>query len=117
MRGSEDRRYAISEVSELTGVPPHVLRQWEGRYGGVLKPKRDRANRRIYSARDIEIVERIHHLTREEGLTTAGAKQRLAEELAGGSRPKSNRDIVELIDNIENEARAILEILDQNEAK
>ena len=114
MRGPEDRRYAISEVSELTGVPPHVLRQWEDRYG-ALNPKRSRANRRIYSARDIEIVQRIQHLTREEGLTTAGAKQRLAEELAGGSRPKSNRDMVELIDNIENETRAILEILDQGE--
>ena len=116
MRGPEDRRYAISEVSELAGVPAHVLRQWEDRYG-VLKPKRDGANRRSYSARDIEIIQRIQQLTREEGLTTAGAKQRLAEELSGGSRPKTNRDVVELIDNIEKEARAILEILDQNEKK
>lgn len=116
MRVSEHRKYTISEVSELTGIPQHVLRQWEKRYPD-LRPKRDGANRRTYNARDIDVVQRIQHLTREEGLTTAGAKQRLAEELAGGSRPKTTRDIVELIDSIENEARAIMQILDQSEKK
>lgn len=116
MRSPENRRYAISEVSELTAVSPHVLRQWEERYP-QLKPKRDRANRRTYNTHDIEIVQRIQQLTHEEGMTTAGAKQRLAEELAGGSRPKTNRDVVELIDNIQSEARAIMEILDRKETK
>ncbi len=108
-----NRRYAISEVSEQTGVAIHVLRQWEARFP-QLKPKRDRANRRYYTEADIEIVRRIKQLLRHENLRTAGARKRLAQELIGEGRPKTNSEIVDLIDRIEAEARAILDLLDDS---
>lgn len=110
----DDRRYAIAEVSELVGVPSHVLRQWESRIG-PFKPRRDRANRRIYSVGDIEIARRIKQLLRDEKMTTQGAAKRLEEELKGEGRPKTNTETLDLIDKIDEEVRAIVDILDKYE--
>lgn len=109
----ENRRYRISEVSDMVGVPSHVLRQWETRFT-QLKPKRDRANRRYYLPEDVEIARRIKELLRNEKLTSRGASRRLSQELFGEGRPRTNREARELIDKIENEVRAMRDILDRD---
>jgi DNA-binding transcriptional MerR regulator len=73
--------YAIGEVSELTGLEPHVLRYWESEFA-VLKPKKNRAGRRIYTEDDIAVLQRIQHLLREEKYTIEGARQALELEQA-----------------------------------
>ena len=98
----------------MVGVPAHVLRQWESRFT-AFKPKRDRSSRRIYSLGDIEIARRIKQLLRDEKMTTKGAAKRLEEELKGEGRPKTNTDALELIDKIDQEVRAIVDILDKYE--
>ena len=113
MKPLEDRRYAISEVSELTGVPVHVLRYWERRLV-QLKPKRDRANRRYYSAADIEIVRRIKHLVRHEKMTAAGAGRRVSQEIQGEGRPRTRKEAIDLLDHIEGEVRRLLGLLDSD---
>ena len=112
MADLDDRRYGIAEVSELVEVPPHVLRHWESEIG-PFKPRRDRANRRIYSVRDIEIARRIKQLLRDEKMTLKGVSRRLEEELKGEGRPKTNTDALELIDKIDEEVRAMVDILDK----
>lgn len=104
-----NRRYSIGDVSEFTELPLHTLRQWQRQFP-QLNPKRDRANRRYYTVRDIEIVMRIKHLVRQEKMTLAGARVRLAQELHGEGRPRSNREALELARKIEAEARAMLRI-------
>lgn len=69
-------------MSEATGLKPHVLRYWETEFE-ALRPKKNRAGNRTYTARDIEIVERIQRLLREEKYTIEGARAALARELAG----------------------------------
>ena len=113
MQALEDRRYRISEVSDLTDIPVHALRQWEARYP-QLKPKRDRSNRRYYMPEDIGIVRRIKELVRHEKLTAEGASLRLSEELYGEGRPKSNLEMRQLLGKIEGEARALLDMLDDD---
>jgi DNA-binding transcriptional MerR regulator len=71
---------SIREVSEATGLKPHVLRYWETEFD-VLRPKKNRAGNRTYTARDIEIVERIQRLLREEKYTIEGARSALDREL------------------------------------
>ena len=110
----DGRYYRISEVSELTGVPTHVLRQWEDRFR-QLKPNRNRANRRRYTAADIEIVRRIKQLLWIEKMTTEGARRRLAEELRGEGRPQTRQEAIELIDAIEREVRDMIDLLDSEE--
>ena len=106
----EGRRYGISEVSELTDVPVHLLRQWESRFT-QLKPKRDRANRRYYTAADIDIVRRIKYLVKHEGMTMPGVERQLTRELLGEGRPKTRKEILDLIDTIDEEVRTLLDML------
>lgn len=73
--------YSISEVAELTGLEPHVLRYWESEFE-QLRPKKNRAGNRVYTERDIAVVRRVKHLLREEKYTIEGARQVLARDAA-----------------------------------
>ena len=103
--------HSISEAGDLTGVPPHLLRQWEERFP-QLRPRRLRTGRRAYTARDIAIVRRIKTLLKHEGMTTQGARARLAQELGEAGRPKNKQEMLDIVDRIADEARAILGLPD-----
>ena len=66
--------YSIGEVSERINQKPHVLRYWEEEFD-VLSPRKNRAGRRIYTDDDIETVERIRRLLKDEKYTIEGARQ------------------------------------------
>jgi DNA-binding transcriptional MerR regulator len=68
--------YSIREVSERTGLKPHVLRYWETEFE-QLRPKKNRAGNRAYTERDVETVEAIQRLLRDEKYTIEGARQAL----------------------------------------
>jgi DNA-binding transcriptional MerR regulator len=80
--------YTISEVSELCGVKPHVLRYWEGEFP-TLRPRKGRGGSRRYRRRDIEEVLAIKSLLHEQGYRIAGARKHLAQRTAApaGSAP------------------------------
>ncbi len=106
-----ERRLKISEVSELTHIAPHLLRQWEAKFP-QLHPRRDRSGRRYYLKRDVEIIRRIHFLLRHEKMTIDGARLRLAQELHGEGRPKTNQEVIDLLDKINDEVRDMMDLLD-----
>ena len=108
-----DRRYAIGDVSDIIGVDTQQLRRWEAKFP-QLKPKRDRAKRRYYTTADIEIVRRIKYLLRHEKMTMDGARIRLAQELHGEGRPRTRQEAIDLLDKMENEIRAMIDILDSD---
>ena len=108
-----DKRYSISEVAEITGVPQHLLRQWEERFSPLLRPRRTRTNQRYYEKGDIEIVRRIKYLIRQEGLTSEGARTQLAKELRGEGRPRSDREAIELLHQIESEIQAMFDLIEK----
>jgi DNA-binding transcriptional MerR regulator len=74
--------YSIREVSEMTGLKPHVLRYWESEFPD-LQPKKNRAGNRAYTEPDIELVRRIQHLVHEEKYTLEGARQVLERDAEG----------------------------------
>ncbi len=71
--------YKIGEVSEITGVQPHVLRYWESEFR-LIKPEKNSAGHRVYRKRDLMLVLRIKQLLYQERYTIAGAKTRLLQE-------------------------------------
>ncbi|TSE18213.1 MerR HTH family regulatory protein [Tepidimonas alkaliphilus] len=71
------RYFTISEVSELCGVKPHVLRYWEQEFT-QLRPMKRRGNRRYYQHHEVLLIRRIRELLYEEGFTIQGARHRLA---------------------------------------
>lgn len=72
--------YSISEVAELTGVKPHVLRYWESEFSD-LRPKKNRAGNRSYRDKDIRTVLAIRDLLYQQGYTIQGARMQLRERL------------------------------------
>ncbi len=75
--------YTISEVSQICGVKPHVLRYWESEFPN-LRPRKDRGGSRRYRHRDIEEVLSIRTLLHEEGYRIAGARKLLQQRKQGG---------------------------------
>ena len=70
---------SISEVSEMLGVKPHVLRYWETQFG-MLRPKKNRAGNRMYRPEELKTLQRIKELLYERRFTIAGARRRLLDE-------------------------------------
>jgi DNA-binding transcriptional MerR regulator len=68
--------YSIGEVSDIVGYDPHVLRYWEQEFD-ELSPRKNRAGRRVYTDDDIEVIDRIRYLLKDEKYTIEGARQAL----------------------------------------
>ena len=73
------RYYTISEVADMAGLKPHVLRFWEKSLP-MLRPRRNRAGNRMYTERDIAVVQLVRRLLYEEGYTVKGARDRLKSD-------------------------------------
>src|SRR5262249_12331484 len=73
--------FKAAEVCDLAKVQPYVLRSWEAEFPD-LGVARTAGGPRVYRRSDVEQVLRIKHLLLVEGLTLAGARRRLEEEIA-----------------------------------
>ena len=72
----------IGELSAETGLPHHVLRYWETRFGS-LRPLTRAGNRRYYRPEDAALVRRIDGLLNREGYTIRGVQLLLDGEKRG----------------------------------
>ena len=75
--------YSISEVCDMTGLKPHVLRYWETAFL-MLKPSKNQAGNRTYRPKDVELIRLIKKLLYDERFTVDGARQKL-EEMKDGN--------------------------------
>ncbi len=89
---SERGVFMISVAAELAHMHPQTLRMYEAR--GLIEPKRSPKNTRLYSQRDLELLQRIQQLT-AEGLNLAGVERVLALErrLAELEQAKSEKGV------------------------
>ena len=85
--------YSIGEVAAMLGVAPSVLRFWETEFD-CIRPVKNRRGSRSYTTRDIELLRRIHYLTRDCGYTLEGAREQLRQ------RPLDNPKM-EVINNLQ----------------
>ena len=69
--------FMISVAAELAHMHPQTLRTYEAR--GLIEPQRSPKNTRLYSQRDVELLQRIQQLT-AEGLNLVGVERVLALE-------------------------------------
>jgi len=72
---SDEPKYTIKKVSDLTGILPVTLRAWERRYG-VLSPERKENRYRLYSDRDVAIVKWLNNQT-SSGISISTAASNL----------------------------------------
>lgn len=89
--GIQKLYYSIGEVSDMTDLEQHVLRYWESEFE-QLKPRKNRAGRRIYTEEDIAMVRRVHYLLKDEKYTIEGARQVLDREADLDRTEKTHKD-------------------------
>jgi DNA-binding transcriptional MerR regulator len=82
--------FKIGEVSELAGLPSHVLRFWETEFAAI-RPKRTATGQRLYTPADVKRILEIKHLLYDKKFTIAGARQHLKSKSAGQRRIDSKR--------------------------
>lgn len=64
----------MGEVSKLTGLEPHVLRNWEKTYS-QLSPKKNNAGNRVFKEREVELIFKIKSLLMEKKYSPDGVKK------------------------------------------
>jgi len=69
--------YRIKEVSNITGLQPHVLRYWEQEFKNI-KPVKSSKGQRLYKRKDLEAILLIKRLLYEKRFTIDGAKKYLS---------------------------------------
>lgn len=72
--------YSIGEVAELLQVNASLLRFWEKEFNLSVSKKNKKGNR-LYTAKEIEKIQRIYHFVKVEGYTLEGAKKALKSKV------------------------------------
>jgi len=112
--------YRIGDVSEITGIKPHILRYWEAEFS-VLHPRKNDAGQRLYERRDVELVIEIKKLLYEQRYTISGAKKFLARQhkqvLKKSVPAKAPGDMSVALKICRQELRGLLALLDRNGRK
>ena len=77
--------YSISEVAKMFDVNESTLRFWEKEFD-IIQPRKTKNGTRFYKQEDIDNVRVVYHLVKEQGLTLAGARQKLKDNREGAIR-------------------------------
>ena len=101
--------YTIGEVSEITETKPYVLRYWEKEFP-YLQPIKNKAGHRVYSQKDIFIINNIRELLYEKGYSIAGAKKVLWKILLG----ETDISLQDILEEIKGDLKELLNIIDSN---
>lgn len=84
---SEKLYYTMGEASAILNVAPSLLRFWEKEFDAVA-PKKNKKGNRLYTKSDLETLKLIYFLTREQGHTLQGAREKLK-----GSRESAEKNM------------------------
>ena len=71
-RDDSDPRYVISVAARMLSTQTHTLRYYERI--GVVEPCRSRGNIRLYSEKDIALLQRVKSLVDDLGVNLAGVE-------------------------------------------
>ncbi len=104
--------YSIGEVSELVGLPAHVLRYWESQFP-VLNPSKNRSGNRAYQRKEIRLILLVKQLLYEDKFTVEGAKSRLDQLRKGGQLATESSVALdrELLDLLRADVAALRQVL------
>lgn len=81
--------FPISVAAEILEVNPRTLRIYEERQ--LIKPTRNVGNRRLYSLKDISLLEYVHYLVQIKRVNAAGVREILS---ILNTMPEESRDLL-----------------------
>lgn len=96
--------YSIGQVEEITGVKSHVLRYWEEVIPGFA-PQKDFGGRRVYSQKEIDMINRLNFLINEKKFTIEGARDQI---IAESQIVSENFDLIQNIHELRQELSEVL---------
>ena len=105
--------YSISEVAQIVGVKPYVLRFWEKEFP-TLKPKKNRSGNRVYQKKEIVLLLEIKRLLYEEGYTIEGARQQIRNDRKNRmnkAKPQGKNRLKKDLLAIKKEIETLIELL------
>ena len=79
----------MGEVTKLTGLAPHVLRNWEKTYA-QLNPKKNSAGNRAYKEEEVNLIFKIKELLEDKKYTSQGVRKILNGD---ASEPEDHQEI------------------------
>ena len=117
----------ISEVADMVGVKPHVLRFWEKKFSQI-KPMKRPSGRRYYRPEDVRVIEQIRDLLHRQGYTVRGVQQLFKqkgvkvfqlrdESLEFGTMTVNQQNELMAPDNMAHEAEAGITLTPEMQAK
>lgn len=113
--------FKIGEAARVVGVEPYVLRYWETEFD-FLRPQKSRANQRVYTRRDVEMLLQVKRLLYKEKFTIAGARRHFKGHGEGRLDEGQLRQVVDArermrrtLERIREEARELLRFIDVDE--
>ena len=93
--------FSITEVADQMDLSASQLRYWEKEFA-LLKPKTNARGKRFYHQSDIEVIEQIKWLVKDQGYTIVGARKAMrkrkevAEQMASAVKPSAASDAINL---------------------
>jgi DNA-binding transcriptional MerR regulator len=104
--------YSISEVCDLAGLRPHVLRYWETQFP-LLSPSKNRSGNRVYQRKEIKLILFVKQLLYEEKYTVEGAKQKLEQLRKGGELQSATKGALDkqMVKLLRSEMQYLIEVL------
>ena len=105
--------FSIGDVCELTELKPHVLRYWESQFK-FLNPAKNRSGNRVYTRREVELVQLVKHLLYTEKYTIEGARQKVDDHRrSGGVKPAARLGLdAETVRLLEQDLQDLLRLLE-----
>lgn len=70
--------YTIGEVAKMFDVNTSLIRFWEKEFPGI-SPKKNKKGNRVFTPKDVMLIDEIYFLVKEQGYTLEGAKNALKQ--------------------------------------
>lgn len=86
--------YSIGEVADMFEVNTSLIRFWEKEFT-QLKPKKNKKGNRLFTVKDIDKLNSIYILVKEQGFTLEGAKSQLKKGVEIISEEPETTSVIE----------------------
>ena len=91
--------YTIGEVAEMFDVKTSNIRFWEKHFPS-LSPKKNKKGNRLFTKKDILVLNRIYHLIHNEGYTIEGANKALKRKNTSADPTRINEVNQDIVDKL-----------------
>jgi len=99
--------YSIGEVAKMFDVNTSLIRFWEKEFPGI-NPKKNKKGNRLFTPKEIQVIDRIYELVKEQGYTLDGAKKALKSKSSKNEETKNpNEDVINKLEAIKEQLIAM----------